>query len=37
MRKLSMDNHKRMTAVAETVLATLREPGQNPVSRCNEN
>lgn len=26
MRKLSMDNNKRMTAVAETILATLREP-----------
>jgi response regulator NasT len=37
MRKLSMDNNKRMTAVAETILATLREPGPDPASRDNEN
>jgi response regulator NasT len=28
MRKLSMDNNKRLAAVAETILATLREPGE---------
>ena len=37
MRKLSMDNNKRLTAVAETILATLREPGQNCNEGCHEN